>query len=107
VELSGRPEPLDVVAAWTDDRSALTVAIVNPTWSPHELPFELKGAKLTGTGMAWSFGGVDDEVHNIPGREPRVNVEEKGISGMGDVLSVGPASLTLYRLDVGHSDSGD
>src|SRR5512137_2607903 len=32
VEITGAPEPLDVAAAWTKDRKALTISVVNPTF---------------------------------------------------------------------------
>jgi alpha-N-arabinofuranosidase len=99
VELAGRPQPLHVAAAWSDDGKALTIAAVNPTWSFVELSFELSGATLAGTGKAWCYGGVDDEVHNVPGQKPRVRVEERDIGAVGDSLQVGPASVVIYSLD--------
>ena len=38
------PKPLDVAAAWTPDRDALTIAIVNPTLKPRQIPLEVQGA---------------------------------------------------------------
>ena len=44
--------PLDVAAAWTEDRKALTIGIVNPTEQKCELAMDLKGDNLTGQRQA-------------------------------------------------------
>ena len=49
VTITGAPAPLDVAAAWRDDKSALTLAIVNPTTEPQALALQLKGASFAPT----------------------------------------------------------
>ncbi|KPL11129.1 hypothetical protein AMJ85_04460 [candidate division BRC1 bacterium SM23_51] len=100
VEVSGTPEPLDVAAAWTEDRKALTVAIVNPTRQKMELALELKGASLTGTGRLWQIAGPDEMAYNEPGKEPQVRIEEKACEGLTQRLELAPISVSLYALDV-------
>jgi alpha-N-arabinofuranosidase len=43
VEMTGAPEPLDVAAAWTADRTALTISVVNPTFETQRLTFRVEG----------------------------------------------------------------
>ena len=43
------PAPLDVAAAWTADRSTLTVAVVNPSAETRRLKLDVAGAALAGT----------------------------------------------------------
>ena len=68
--------PLDVAAAWTADRKALTIGIVNPTMKPVELTLDIAGATLKGEGAGWQIAGNDPMAHNAPGKEPPVKIEK-------------------------------
>ncbi|MBN1807325.1 MAG: glycoside hydrolase family 127 protein [Sedimentisphaerales bacterium] len=98
--LSGQPYPLDVSAAWTDDRKALTIAIVNPTEKEQELPFELKGTRLTGKGQLRLIANEDPMAYNEPGKEPRVRIVEKAVNGISSKLKAPALSVSLYKLPV-------
>jgi len=98
--ITGDAYPLDVVAAWTKDRKALTVAIVNPTENELELPMELKGARLTGGGRLWLIAHSDPMAYNEPGKPPEVVIEEKLLHGISNKLNVPPLSICLYELPV-------
>jgi alpha-N-arabinofuranosidase len=45
--------PLDVVAAWTPDRGALTVSVLNPTSVEQKLTLNIAGANQSGDGTLW------------------------------------------------------
>ena len=92
--------PLDVAAAWSQDRKTLTVAVVNPTMKELEIPLEVKGAKLTGAGRRWQIAGDDPKAYNEPGKVPKVEITERALSGVKDKLTVAPCSVTLYALAV-------
>jgi len=94
------PPPLDVAAAWTADRKQLTVAVVNPTVKPLELPLTIAGVKLSGKGRQWQIAGEDPMAYNEPGKAPKVTIKESAAKGIGASLSVPPCSVTLYALDV-------
>jgi len=98
VAVSGNVEPLDVVAAWTEDRKAVTVAVVNPTAHSYEIALDVKDAQLTGGGQRRQISGPDAMAYNEPGKEPKVVIEEKSFSGTLDKLSVPPLSICLYKL---------
>jgi len=98
VPVTGNVEPLDVAAAWTTDRRALTIAIVNPTVHKCEIAMDLKGARLTGTGRLWLIAGSDPMAYNEPGKEPKVVIEEKPLGGISNELSIPPLSICLYKL---------
>ncbi|MDX9973738.1 MAG: alpha-L-arabinofuranosidase C-terminal domain-containing protein [FCB group bacterium] len=100
VVVSGDTGPLDVVAAWTEDRKAITVGVVNPTREAQELPFNLQGAKLTGKGRVWSISGPDEMAYNHPGEAPKVTVVEQEISGVERSIKAQPVSVMLFRLEV-------
>ena len=92
--------PLDVAAAWTADRRALTIGIVNPTMKPMELPLDLQGATLRGSGQRWQIAGNNPLAYNEPGKKPGVTIEQSPVEKVSGTLSVAPCSVTLYRLDV-------
>ncbi len=100
VEVVGDTNPLDVAAAWTQDRKALTIAIVNPTENKYVLSMELKGAEPTGKGEIWLISHFDPMAFNEPGKPPVVMVVEKQLSDISNTLDVPPLSICLYKLMV-------
>ncbi len=100
VQISGDVRPLDVTAAWTKDRDALTIAIVNPTRQEYQLAMDLKGANITGQGRKWVIEHDDPMAYNEPGKEPKVVIEASPVSGVSGSLTAGPLSVTLYKLSV-------
>ena len=100
VKVTGRPEPLDIVAAWTQDRKALTIGIVNPTKIKFDLTMDLKGAELSGAGEVWWITGPSEKAYNAPGQKPQVTIQEKALTDVSGKLSVAPISVLLYRLGI-------
>ena len=100
VAVTGDSAPLDVAAAWREDRKALTVGIVNPTPDPQTLVISLSAASLTGSGRVWTITGPDPMSYNEPGVPPTVRIEEKEVTGVTDALEAGPFSVALYELEV-------
>lgn len=99
VEVSGAPAPLDLAAAWTADKSALTVGVVNPTDQPQAVTLALRGAELTGEGMKWVIAGPDRMSHNDPGRPRVVDIRGEHIRSGGGDLRVPPLSVAVFSLD--------
>ncbi len=97
VAVSGAPAPLDVAAAWTADKSALTVAVVNPTEQPQSVELALQGAQFTGEGMAWTITGRDRFAHNDPGKPRQVDIRHEPYRGSGG-LRVPPLSVSVFSL---------
>ncbi|MBN2138117.1 MAG: glycoside hydrolase family 127 protein [Sedimentisphaerales bacterium] len=100
VETAGDTFPLDVAAAWTPDRKALTIAVVNATQQQQNLPMTVKGANLTGRGTVWLISHPDPMAYNEPGKEPKVVIEEKAVDGIAEKLALPPLSVSLYKLPV-------
>jgi alpha-N-arabinofuranosidase len=100
VEVTCNVEPLDVAAAWTEDRKALTLAIVNPTAHKYELGLAVKGAKLSpGGGTLHLIRGTGPLAYNEPGKESKVTIEESVFcDGVPDGLAMPPLSISLYEL---------
>ncbi|MBN1509408.1 MAG: hypothetical protein JW955_21355 [Sedimentisphaerales bacterium] len=89
---------LDVAAAWTTDRKAITIGIVNPNRQAHTL--ELKAEEIArGTaGAAWVITGDDPSWSNDSGRE-QVKIVEQPARYEGSV-QVAPLGITLLRFPV-------
>jgi alpha-N-arabinofuranosidase len=100
VDITGDAYPLDVSAAWTGDRKALTIGVVNPTENELELPMELKGAELPSKARLWQIAHTDPMAYNEPGKEPNVTIKEKTGSKISRKLSVPPLSINLYKLAI-------
>jgi alpha-N-arabinofuranosidase len=98
VEVTGAPAPLDVAAAWTADKSALTVAIVNPTEKAQSIDLALKGAQLTGKGMSWTIAGPDRFAHNDPGKPRVVDIRQAPFGG--GQLQVPALGVAVFELPV-------
>jgi alpha-N-arabinofuranosidase len=98
VKVAPSPLPLDVGAAWTADRSALTVAVVNPTAEPQRVALDLAGAAVSGRARRFVLTGADRWSHNAPGRPRGVTIAETSLSESGTTLVVPPLSVVLHVL---------
>lgn len=93
--------PLDVVAALTQDRRFLTVAIVNPTESLHEISLTIEGVQPGGHARMWQMTGPTLRAANTLGHKPQVEVGQKALTQPPGKVSVAPASITICEFDVG------
>ena len=99
VAVTGAPAPLDAVAAWTKDRAALTIAIVNPEPTARTVKLDLTGARVTGRGRVFVLTGDGPLAHNAPGRPRGVDVVERPSGGLGEPVELAPLSATLLVLE--------
>ena len=100
VGVEGVQGDLDVAAAWTEDRVALTVAVVNPTPEARTVKLDIRGAGPTGQGMRYVLTGADKWAHNAPGRPRAVEVTQTSLPGGSDQIDVPPLSVTLQVVRV-------
>lgn len=91
--------PLDVAAAWTEDRTALTVAVVNPTETAQTLDLKFEDVRLTGNGTLWRMAPESLDARIVIGEKPEVEVEEEAVRGVPGRVTFPPFSVTLYRLE--------
>ena len=92
--------PLDVVAALTPDRKALTVAIVNPTESVQQLALNIRAAKLSDRGRRWRIAPSNLNVRNAPGQPPQVEIVESALTEGLKALSIEPISINIFELAI-------
>ena len=98
VTITGAPGPLDVAAAWREDRSALTLAIVNPTAEAHVMALQLNGAAFAPSGTLRRIAGTDPGAYNEPGKPAAVKIEETANVPVGDRLTLPAMSISIYEL---------
>jgi len=83
--------PVDVVAAWTADRRALAVAILNPIDTEQALKLTITGATLTGKGTLWRLASTEAN-----GQNP--SLTDAPLNAVPDTLSVPRFSASIYEL---------
>ena len=85
--------PLDVVAAWTADHKALTIAVLNPTDVEQSLKLELGGASLSGKGTLWRLASTQADA-----KEPTIT--SAPLSEVPGALTLPRFSISIYELPV-------
>jgi alpha-N-arabinofuranosidase len=95
----GNTYPLDMVAALTGDREALTIAIVNPTESEQKVSLNLNGLKVGGTVTRWELSGRSVGAKNIVGNPPQVAIHENAIP-LTETIQIPPSSINIYRYEL-------
>jgi alpha-N-arabinofuranosidase len=99
IEVSGVAPPLDVSAAWTEDRTTVTVAVVNPTEETKTLKLETVGAVLSGKGQRWTLTGTHRWAFNQPGKPRGVGITRETFREQSNRITIEPLSVTLYVLE--------
>jgi alpha-L-arabinofuranosidase len=85
---------LDVSAALTADKSAVTIGIVNPTQIPETVKVDAAGKIVAG----WRIAGNDADAYNAPGETEQLRIEE--IADRGSEVVVPGYSVTVVRVDL-------
>ncbi len=85
--------PLDVAAAWTEDRRTLTVAVLNPTDVDQPLKLNITGAALSGKGTLWRLASAESN-----GQNP--SISSSPVDSMPELLALPRFSVNLYELAV-------
>lgn len=83
--------PLDVVAAWTTNRHALTVAVLNPTNVEQPLRLRFRGANLSGTGTLWRLASTESD-----GQNPTIS--SSSVDAIPDSVRLPGFSVSIYEL---------
>jgi alpha-N-arabinofuranosidase len=95
---SGSPTfPLDVLAALSEDRRTLTIAVVNPSEVPHTLRLAYRGGRPTGAGTRSTIGVAEFGARVRPGEPPVANITESAVADGSAPLTIAPATINLFR----------
>jgi alpha-L-arabinofuranosidase len=96
-----QPAPdLDVAAAWTEDRKAITIAVVNATAKPRTVAVDLGRTAVKAAATRWEVTGASPQLHNEPGLTPDlIRAVEQKVT-FANQLEAPPYSVELYRLEM-------
>ena len=100
VEVTAQTGNLDIVAACTDDKKALTIAIVNPTETEAQIALNIRNASLAGNAHLWQIADPDPMTHNTPGQPMKAKIDQKELSDVANKLVVPGYSISIYKLPV-------
>jgi len=98
VHVQGQTGALDVVAAWTKDRSSLTIAVVNPTAEEKGLAVTLVDFDLPQEAERWVITGPDGMAFNEPGKPRQVDITREDVNLASGEVRVPPVSIAIYVL---------
>jgi alpha-N-arabinofuranosidase len=90
--------PLDVAAAFSNERKTLSVAVVNPTESEQRLGLEFKNVNLTGKGNLWRMAPASLNATIVVGQKPEVEVEQRLLEAAPGSEIIPPFSISIYEL---------
>jgi len=100
VQVEHRSEPLDISAALTEDKKALTIGVVNPTYDTYKLKLDLKAVTAAGKARSWVIAGDDPMAHNDPGQPRKVSIEPGETAELTGIITIEPLSITLLKAPV-------
>jgi alpha-N-arabinofuranosidase len=99
IKVSGARDNLDVSAAWTDDKTAITVAIVNPNSESKRVKLDSNGISLKKSATQWVISNPNPQSYNEPGKTPQIITRENAVTVKRSSVVVPPYSVSLYRLE--------
>jgi alpha-N-arabinofuranosidase len=88
--------PLDVSAAFSDDRKTLTFAVLNPSDSEQRLSLSIRGVKISSQGQLWRMAPATIDATITVGQKPGVEVQEERLVSVPTAMSVAPFSVSIY-----------
>jgi alpha-N-arabinofuranosidase len=99
VNAGGDLYPLDVVAALTSDKKALTVAVVNPTEVEQLMTLELNGVNVATNIQRWTISGTSTMARNLVGKKADVTVKQTALE-LSQSVTVQPATINIFRYEI-------
>jgi alpha-L-arabinofuranosidase len=92
--------PLDVSAAFSEDRKTLTFAVLNPSDSAQHMDLTINGAQLASQGHLWRMAPPSIDATIVVGQKPGMEVEEQSLDSVPHDMSVPPFSVNIYSFPV-------
>jgi alpha-L-arabinofuranosidase len=98
--VDGSNDSLDVMAALTADKKALTIGVVNASWDTHRLGLDFKGLKPIRTAEHWFIADKNPLAYNDPDNAKNLAIQKGRKANMNKTLVIKPLSINLYRVPV-------
>jgi alpha-L-arabinofuranosidase len=100
IPIARQPDGLDFSAAWTADKSAITVAIVNCHKADDSITLDMADTAFRNGVKCWTLGNPDMDACNEPGKPPVVSIKETDEAITNNTFPAPAQSVVLYRLEV-------
>lgn len=92
--------PLDVSAAFSEDRRTLAIAVINPSDSPQSIKIAIDGSKLASAGTMWRMAPDSLNATVQVDKKPEVQVEKQSLGPLPEMITVRPFSVSIYSYPV-------
>lgn len=93
-------QPLDISAALTENKKAITIGVVNPTSQTYQLILDLNGVTPKDEAQCWVITGDNPMAYNDPGQPRKVDIKSGEAVKLTGVVSVEPLSITLFKAPI-------
>jgi len=100
IQISEVNSDLDIAAALTSDRKAITIAFVNPTENTKRVFLEFGDTQVREDGKQWVINHSDPEIYNEPGKVPNLTIQEQEFTLIENTLSIPSYSIIMVRLKI-------
>ncbi len=100
VKVDGSDDSLDVMAALTADKKALTIGVVNASWDTHRLDLDFNDLKPARTAEHWFIADKNPLAYNDPDHVKKLAIQKGKKTNMTKTLVIKPLSINLYRVPV-------
>jgi alpha-N-arabinofuranosidase len=88
--------PLDVSAAFSEDRKTLTFAVLNPSDSKQSMKLAINSVMLASQGTLWQMAPSSVDAVVAVGKKPEVAVEEHALGPVPGTIEAPPFSVSIY-----------
>jgi alpha-N-arabinofuranosidase len=92
--------PLDVVAAFSEDRKTLTIAVLNPSDAAASMKLAVNNVKLAAQGTLWQMAPKSLNAVVALGKPAEVSVDEHKLGTLPDTIAAPPFSINIYSYPV-------
>jgi alpha-N-arabinofuranosidase len=92
--------PMDVSAAFSEDRKTLTIAVLNPSDAEQSVRIAISGAKLGSSGHLYRMAPDSIDAKVEVDKKPEVQVEEQMLGSLPETITVRPFSVNIYSYPV-------
>jgi alpha-N-arabinofuranosidase len=98
VKIESANPNLDISAALTEDRKAITIAVVNMDSTSQSIKFDLGKTKVSKNGVQWVIQNSNPEAYNTPGEQQQVVIEEQVLDFSKKVTAVPGYSVKMIKV---------
>ena len=92
--------PMDVSAAFSEDRKTLTIAVLNPSDAEQSVRIAISGAKLGSSGHLYRMAPDSIDAKVEVDKKPEVQVEDQMLGSLPETVTVRPFSVNIYSYPV-------